>query len=187
MSIFNYYPKIKYNNVTSTNILVEVDIIKKYLTNYNTFYDYVIKEGERADMIAYDQYGDATLDWLIYTINGITDPYKDWVLNDTDFIAYMESKYNTAAYKLSNINDDNNIAYYYYQGLPSDSKELINSYNYTMTPFTFEQLGCPSGWVAKSIWDHESEINESKRNIKLLRTSYINSFKQQFNDYFING
>jgi len=187
MSIFNYYPQISYNNVTSTNLLVEVDLIKKYLANYNLFYDYAIKEGERADMISYDQYGDSTLDWLIYIVNGIVDPYKDWILSDSDFIAYMEGKYNTAAYKLSNVSDQNNIVYYYYAGLPSDSQDVINSYNYTMTPFTYDQMGGPAGWVAKSIWDYESEINESKRNIKLLRSSYVNNFKQQFKDFFVNG
>jgi hypothetical protein len=187
MSIFNYYPKIKYNNITSTDLLVEADLIKSYLQNYNYFYDYVIKEGERADMLAYDIYNDSTLDWVIYLFNGIIDPYKDWPLKDSDFIAYMESKYSTAAYKLTNTNYQENIAYYFYEGLPSDSTKDISSYNYTMTPFTYTQLGSPAGWVAKSIWDHEYEINESKRNIKLLRSAYLNNFKQQFKDLFNNG
>jgi len=187
MSIFNYYPQISYNNITATNLLVDATILSKYLTDINKFYNYTIKEGERADMIAYDQYNDATLDWIIYLCNNIVDPYKDWILNDTDFIKYVESKYNKAAYKLTDTNDVTNIQYYYYKGLPSDSIETINSYNYTISYFTFTQLGSPGGWVPKSIWDYEVEINESKRDIKLLKSNYINNFKQQFKDLFING
>ena len=56
-----------------------------------------------------------------------------------------------------------------------------------MTPYTFEQLGQPAGWVAKSIYDAENEKNESKRDIKLLNPIYINEFKQQFKDLIING
>jgi hypothetical protein len=187
MSLFNFYPKINYNNTYSINIAVEVEVVQQYLKDYNNYYTYTIKDGERADIIAESFYGDPTLDWIIYLCNNIVDPYKDWIMTDKDFINYLESKYEMSAYKLASTNTNDTIAYYYYTGLPSDTQAEIDSYNYTLTPFTYDQLGSPSGWTAKSIWELESEKNEAKREIKLLKPVYINKFKQQLRDLFING
>lgn len=186
MSSFNYFPKIKYNNLTCINLLSKVDIIQNYMKSYDKFYNYVIRDGERPDIVAYKQYNDSSLDWVIYITNGIVDPYTGWVMERTDFINYLEDKYNVKAEKLTSVVIPSSIAYYYYQGLPSDTEEEINSYNYTMTAETYEMLGSPSGWVAKSIYDYENEKNEAKRTIKLLRPTYINEFKKQFKD-LING
>ena len=187
MSIFNYYPKVSYNNVYATNIVVEAEVVQQYLKDYNKFYTYTLKDSERADIVASKAYGDPTLDWVIYLCNNIVDPYKDWILDDKDFVNYMESKYGVAAYKLSSTTTSNTIAYYYYTGLPSDSQAEIDSYNYTITPFTYTQMGSPSGWTAKSIWEYESELNESKRKIKVMKPVYLNNFKQQIRDLFSNG
>lgn len=187
MSIFNFYPYINYNDQKGTFLLAKAEVIKKYLSNFNSFYSYTIREGERADMVAYDQYDDSTLDWIIYLVNGIIDPYYEWPMSNEDFIAYLESKYKTASYKLSSVIIPSSIAYYYYQGLDSDDPTYINGFNYNMTYDTYMAQGQPAGWVAKSIYDYEQELNESRRDIKLLRNSYLNDFKLQFKDLFING
>ncbi|CAB5221331.1 baseplate wedge subunit [uncultured Caudovirales phage] len=187
MSMFNYFPYIYYNNVKSTHLLIKEQIIKQYLKDYSKFFAYTIRENERADAIAYNQYGDSSLDWTIFIINDITDPYKDWPLDEKQFRNYLEAKYNVAVEKLMTTLIDSSIHHYYYKGIASDTDQDIASYNYTMTPFTYEQLGQPAGWVAKSIYEVESEINESKRNIKILNPIFINDFKQQFKDLIING
>ena len=184
MSLFNYYPTIKYNNSTAKNIVVEAEIVKQYMNDYNSFYTYLIKDYERPDIIASYAYGDPTLDWIIFLCNDIVDPYKDWIMNDKDFIAYIESKYNMSAYKLASTTSEDTISHYYYSGLPSDSQQEIDSYNYTITPFTFQMMGSPSGWTPKSIWEVEVENNESRREIKLLKPAYVNNFKQQIKDLF---
>ena len=187
MALFNYYPTINYNSQTAVNLLVESEVVRSFLSDYTKFFSYLIREGERADTIAYEQYGDPTLDWVIYLVNGVIDPYKDWLMDDKQFIAYMEDKYNKTSYLLQSTSTANTIAYYYYSGLTSDTTEIKNAYNYNMSRESYVKLGSPSGWTAKSIWDYEKEINDSKREIKLLRPVYINDFKQQIKDLFING
>lgn len=182
MSSFNYFPKIKYNNLTSINLLSKVGLIRSYNTRYEKFYEYVVKEGERPDIIAYREYSDASLDWIIYLINEIVDPYSGWVMNNNDFISYLEDKYGVRAEKLNSVVISSSISHYYYKGIASDTQEIISSYNYTMTKETYDKLGSPSGWVPKSIFDYENEINESKRTIKMLRSAYITEFKTQFKD-----
>ena len=182
MSSFNYFPKIKYNNLTSVNLLSKVSLIREYNKVYSRFYTYSVKDGERPDMIAYKEYDDASLDWVIYLVNEIVDPYSDWVMDYNNFIIYLEDKYGVNAQKLKSVLIDSSIHHYYYKGLASDTQEIISSYNYTMNKETYDRLGSPTGWVAKSIFDYENELNESKRNIKLLRSNYINEFKTQFKD-----
>lgn len=187
MSIFYNYPYINYNNQKAVYILAKAQLITNFLNDYRKFYDYNIKEGERADVIAYKEYNDSSLDWIIYVVNGIIDPYKDWPLDDKQFISYMEDKYQTNSYKLASTNIATSIDHYYYTGTAVDSEEDINSYNYTISPETYAAIGSPAGWTAKSIWEKESELNESKRNIVLLRKVYLSDFKDQFRKLFING
>jgi hypothetical protein len=187
MSIFNYYPYVQYNGEKATLLLSKAEIIKPYLKDYRKFFNYTVKEGERPDIIAYNEYGDPTLDWVVYVINSIFDPYKDWVMDSEQFKAYMEDKYNTRAELLTTTLIDSSIAYYYYAGIATDDQSTIDSFNYKMTPETYAALNYPAGWIAKSVWDNENEINESKRDIILLRSNYISDFTQQFKDIFKNG
>ena len=112
--------------------------------------------------------------------NNMIDPYTSWPMDYNNFINYLEDKYNVSADKLTSVVIPSSIAYYYYQGLSSDTPETIAAYNYTMTPKTYQMLGYPAGWVPKSIYDVENEKNEAKRTIKLLRQPYVNEFRQQF-------
>jgi|APCry1669189844_1035258.scaffolds.fasta_scaffold27405_2 hypothetical protein len=180
MSSFKYFPKIIYNNMSCINLLSRVALIQTYRNSYEKFYDYLVMEGERPDIIAYKEYDDSSLDWIIYMSNNMIDPYTSWPMDYGNFINYLEDKYNVSADKLTSIVIPSSIAYYYYQGLSSDTPETIAAYNYTMTPNTYQMLGYPAGWVAKSIYDVENEKNEAKRNIKLLRQPYVNEFRQQF-------
>lgn len=184
MSLFKYIPKIDYNNITSLNLLLEIEVIRKYLDDYTKFYTYVVKDGERPDLLANRFYNDSRLDWVLYLINDVTDPYKDWVMDSTHFKNYLESKYGVSADKLTNTANPDSIAFYYYKGLASDDEATINSYNYNMTPTTYSKMGSPAGWIAKSIYDYENEINESKREIKILKPVYIPFLKQQVKDLF---
>lgn len=186
MSSFNYFPKIKYNNMTTINLLSKVALIREYNKTYEKFYTYVVRDGERADIIAYNEYSDSSLDWVIYLVNEMIDPYSSWVMDYPDFIIYLEEKYGVRAEKLNTISSDFSISHYYYKGKPIDTKEIIASYNYPMSKETYAKLGGPEGWYPKSIFDYENELNESKRTIKMLRSNYVNEFKTQFKD-LING
>ena len=157
MSMFNYFPYIQYNNTKATHLLLSERVINRFTNDLSKFYYYTVKEGERADVIAYDQYNDASLDWVIYLVNGVVDPIKDWVMDDKQFRNYLEGKYNCAVERLTTTLVESSIDHYYYKGIATDSQEEINSYNYTMSPYTYNELGMPAGWVAKTIYDVEYE------------------------------
>jgi len=188
MSSFNYFPKIKYNNMTTINLLSKVSLIREYNKTYEKFYTYVVRDGERPDIIAYREYSDSSLDWVIYLVNEMIDPYSSWVMDYPNFITYLEEKYGVRAEKLNTISSEFSISHYYYKGKAIDTQETISSYNYPMSKETYAKLDGvqKEGWYPKSIFDYENELNESKRTIKMLRPNYINEFKTQFKD-LING
>jgi hypothetical protein len=185
--MFNYFPYIEYNNLKGTHLLRKVSIISDYLKDYNRFYTYIVKEGERPDIIAYNEYGDSNLDWVVMLVNNVQDPYYDWVMDDNQLKVYLEQKYNTAIEKLDSTVLPSSIKHYYYKGLNSDTQEEIKSYNYTMAPETYnyklaQDVNSVAGWVPKTIFAYEHELNESKREIKLLREDFVSEFKMQFRD-----
>jgi hypothetical protein len=174
--------------MTTINLLSKVSLIREYNKTYEKFYTYVVRDGERADIIAYNEYSDSSLDWVIYLVNEMIDPYSSWVMDYPDFIIYLEEKYGVRAEKLNTVSSEFSISHYYYKGKAIDTQETISSYNYPMSKETYAKLNGvqKEGWYPKSIFDYENELNESKRTIKMLRSNYVNEFKTQFKD-LING
>ncbi len=190
MSLFNYYPYINYNNIKGTHLLRKVEVINNYLSDYSRFYTYVVKEGERPDIIAHKEYGDSTLDWIVYLVNNVQDPYYDWVMDEKQFRVYLEQKYNTAVERLDSTLLTSSIKHYYYAGLNSDTAEDIASYNYVMSVETYDyklsqNVNSVAGWQPKTIFDYENELNEQRRTIKLLRSNFISDFKTQFRELIV--
>ena len=58
---FNNFPLITYNGQVTRNLILKARFFQDVLSNYLAFYPYIIKEGQRADMIANDYYGDKEL------------------------------------------------------------------------------------------------------------------------------
>jgi hypothetical protein len=125
------FPVISYNGYNINNILVKIainDLTKKYTT---VFYPYVIKEGERPDLIAADYYGDSRYDWLIYICNNIVDPYYQWPLSANEFNNFIVKKYGSyedanrqiAFWRNNWYKDDSIITSSYFDALPSYAKK----------------------------------------------------------------
>lgn len=92
---FSNYPIINYLDNPAINILASVKVRDVVKNNVNVFYPYVVKDGERADHIAADYYGDARYSWLVYLANDIIDPYYQWPLSTNEFKKFIIKKYGT--------------------------------------------------------------------------------------------
>lgn len=96
MSNSNYFAKfpiIEYNNINCRDLTRRV-VFDKTTKNLPTFfYPYELKDGLRADTLAQAYYDDWELEWMIYLMNGIVDPYYGWYLQPKDFDSYIISKY----------------------------------------------------------------------------------------------
>lgn len=102
----DFFPKIRYdltgtlystNYNTVTNILFRIGMVKEYLNNTSAYYEYVIVEGDKPEILAEKVYGDAQAHWIILLANDIVDPQYDWPLGYDEFNNYIISKYGSVA------------------------------------------------------------------------------------------
>lgn len=167
------YP-IKYNTVfdknnkgdlieyaKSVDLNVRYRILDDIKNNQLTTYDYIWKDGDRPDTVAYLYYGDFYYDWLVLLSASAFDWIHDLPLSDKELMLYIEAKYNiTFEESLSQI--------HHYE----DSNGFIIDYN------TYFHLLEPK--YIKCIYDHEFEQNELRRNIKLISRNYLGLVSNQF-------
>lgn len=184
MAYFKEFPLTKYNNNLSRSIILKSAIVKSVLEKTSVFYNYIIEEGYRPDMVAYEEYGSPEYDWVVYLSNDITDPYYDWPIDGKNFKAYLEAKYNTDIYTLQS-----QILHYKYTGLTNETEQDIASITWTMSPKTHSVLSVTdpekvSGWTPVYVYDYEDDLNDSRRSIKLISRTYIPQIERELAEIF---
>lgn len=184
MSYFKEFPLTNYNNLLSRNIILKSAIVKEVLNKASAFYNYIIQEGYRPDMVANEEYGNPEYDWVVYLSNDIVDPYYNWPIDGKDFKGYLEAKYNTDIYTLQS-----QVLHYKYTGLTNETAEEIAMVNWTMSPETYTILGdvdpvSVSGWSPVYVYDYEDDLNDSKRSIKLISRAYITQIERELSVIF---
>ena len=142
-----------------------------------TFFTKFIVEGDdRPDNVADKVYNDPTLDWVILLSNNITNVQSEWPLSQSDFHAYITDKY-----------DEETL----YSGIHHyESREVKTTDGSIIIP-RGERVG-----VGQSVsyyddalgqhvratdvafpvtnFTHEEKLNNDKRNIFVLKSSYLN-------------
>ena len=102
MQYFDTLPKIiEYDNKGTgrvfTNLLARASIIPELLKNPTMYYSYDIQEGDTPEIVAHKYYGDSYRYWIVLYANQILDPQWNWPLTNTQFDAYITSKYSAVA------------------------------------------------------------------------------------------
>ncbi len=193
---FDSFPDVEYSGVSVKNITLRAKILDSYKTNASNFYPYTLADGETADNLAFDYYGDPGYNWIIYYCNDIIDPYYDWPVSNRDFDSYIKDKYGsveackstTAFYRLkpqifyvSRSNPNSYLSEAVYNpsthGYDWDRVEIDNDYRMyaTVSP-------SPSLWSAIDSYTYELEENEKKRYIKLLDKALVPSIERQLRE-----
>jgi hypothetical protein len=198
---FNYFPKTIYtlaNNSTSvesiTNIMARFNFDKTFVENSAVFYNYRIKDGETPEMIADKVYGSSEKHWIILNYNNIMHPQMDWVLDTNAFNRYVEDKYVSRANTQigqTGIQWAKQNDYAYYNKITQTNVRLnkeisvdivqldANTYANTATSST-NTLTLQDGNIIRidtlkystTYLQYEDELNESKRNIKVLKPEF---------------
>ncbi len=181
MAFFDNFPTILYGNVALRNIILKSQFYTKVLNNYSAFYPYTVKEGERADMIAHDYYGDWEKEWVVYFSNQIVDPYFGWVLTQSQLKDYLTKKYGNVDEALTVVHH-----YVYNTSVEQDETEEMYKLDYKMDPVTWGYLPIEekSYWKPVTIGQHEEELNEKKRSIRLLESSLVPQVQRELSLIF---
>lgn len=184
---FRNFPFVAYdmkkNNVFSLvqNPLVRYKI-KDILKRRNfIFLDYIIEEGENGSFIAEKFYEDETLDWVIYIANDIIDPKYDWPLHYNEFNRFIVKKYGSVEAAAS-LTSSENIHHYEYvirerSRLFDDTviPEKIINIDKTRYDYLVGQ-GLSSSLRVIRNYDYEDDLNNEKREIRILKVDYLPQF-----------
>ena len=164
---FANFPGIPYDSVGQgnykyvTNLLRRVGLRTKVKTNVLLFDTYDIRSGETPEEIADKLYDDPQLHWIILMVNDITDRYHQWPLNENQFLAYINDKY------------DNVDATHHYEIEQTSGNTTLK------IDIGTDNTG-HSGATAITNYEYELAQENEKRQIRLLDPRYVGAFVEEF-------
>jgi len=181
---FTNLPKVGYdingtgkdNFLSVTNIMKSVRFKPSVLEDITDYYPYYVKEGERPDIIAHAQYGNIGYAYLIMLINDIYDPNFDWPLSSQIFEKYIINKYGSVTTAISGVK-------HYYQIVRAEvartgTSERIPEVKFVVDETTYDALDSGDR-TTLSNYDYEVELNDAKREIKLINPAFIRDIDYQ--------
>jgi len=178
---FRPFPLIRYDvkknklPLLLTNVTARYkirDILKNKVAIY---YDYIVKDGDRPDNIAFKYYEDETLDWLIYLVNDIIDPYYDWPLDQDAFNKYIRTLYGSVAGAKGTV--------FEYRKIITKQKVLFDGTNVperyvVVDQNTYNTLGATDRREVDA-YEYYEEENNKKRRIRLLDKRFAANVKSE--------
>ena len=194
MAYFDYHPDIvlpsfspdrnSSNDATIVkNLFKRGKIRDKYFENAMSFEKYNIQGDDRPDNVAYDIYKDSSLDWVVLISNNIINIRDEWPMSQYDFQRFIDNKYSSEQvtqvhhYETKELRDTDGIL-------------LLDAGNQVDADFTFEysyfgtnySLSGSDVLSSFSNYDYEVSVNESKRNIFVLRKEYLEMLMNDMRD-----
>ena len=158
----------KYLNVT--NIMKRISFKPAVIEDISDYYPYRVKDGERLDILSFQKYGTVAYAYLIMLINNIYDPLFDWPLTSQQFEKYLTNKYGSVSSAIGTTK-------YYYQIIRAEvartgTSEKIPAVKFIVDQTTYDALDAEVQ-STQSAYEWEDELNDDKRDIKLIKASLI--------------
>ena len=197
------------NRIVLTNLMSRATILDDLKNDSVVFYKYNVQEGDTPETVAHKYYGDPYKYWIVMYSNQLMDPLWDWPMNYQTFIDYLTAKYD-AEFQLAfdaHTTTANN-AYEYVQStvyryekittttdlesnqvtIKKNSIDFDDYYALAETTTTYKIPGIQEDTqvevaITKNIiyiYDYENDLNESRREIKLLNQAFAGDMEEQF-------
>jgi hypothetical protein len=208
-TFFSYYPKTFYtsNNNTAglesvTNLITRFKFDEGLKQNSSAFYKYNIQDSDTPEIIADKYYGDVEKHWVVLLFNDIVDPQWDWPLNSRQVVEYIDKKYTANGAANTTVQtgiawalNQNNVQGYFkivtttaFDGTQRIEKLEVDQNTYaniaaSTTSYTTQAGESVTIAVTKetqTYYDYEIELNESKREIKLLKSDFVDAINKEF-------
>ena len=167
-----------------TNIMKRVKFKPEVLEDISEYYPYFVKDGERPDIISYNQYDTVAFSYLILLINGIQDPIFDWPLSTQQFEQYILNKHGS-------VNSAMTTTKYYYQIVRAEvartgTSERVPEVKFIVDETTYNALDITLR-KTQTIYDWEDELNNDKKEIRLINSNFIHDIDYQVKQYFTSS
>lgn len=192
MKYFDTLPKIiQYDNKgigrVFTNLLARASVIPELLKNPAIYYRYDIQEGDTPEIIAHKYYGDSYRYWIVLLANEILDPQWEWPMSGQVFQNYITAKYpDFNVYSTTHHYEKTLTQYDFGTNTTTTNTVEIDEDTYISLEETTKTFSLPTGDVSVTVsktavnyYDYEEKLNESKRNINILNSNYVNQLETE--------
>jgi len=209
---FSYFPKTIYNLDNSnsldavTNLMNGFSFDESLTENSILYYEYTVADGETPEMLAHKIYGSVEKHWVILKLNGVVDVKTDWPLSQKNLMEVINDKYanNGILTAQTGYQWAFNTTHSYYKietrtlvasGEKAVDTIQIDANTYANVVTTSVQYTLPDNNVLqidttrnlKTYYQYEVDLNESKRNIKVLKPEFVPSVTDEFVRVISNG
>ena len=167
MSYFNQFSTILYDPVGDGSAKLCTDIMSRVRIRANMKKEivmldpYDVKENETPEIVADKHHGSPFYHWVVLLLNDISDVNHDWVKSTRQLQRYLQDKYTEA------------------QLSETHHYEISQTSGDTTVKIEVENSTYPSA-SAVTNYEYEVALNESKRQIDLLRNDYLTFFVDEF-------
>jgi len=169
---FSQFPKRFYDLLGNNNFTLVTDLLRRVkirarVLDEVTLYDlYDVVDGDTPESIAFKQFGNTELHWVILLTNNITDRYYGWPLTVEQFEAYLNDKYS---------NPDGVHHYEKTQSSGKTSGEGPTDYSHKI-----EVNSTTAGATEVTNREYEQRLQDEKRQIKILNPAFLPAFIDEF-------
>ena len=180
------YPSLRNDRNSAYDYQVVKNIFKRAVIRDDVFDEitaftkYSVQGDERPDQVAYQFYNDSGLDWVVLATNNIVHVRDEWPMGNQDFLTYLNAKYTEA--QLANI-------HHYETKIIRDSNGTLIQpegktvpAGYTVNFLDNGVLRSESSLTSFSFLEHETNLNDAKRDINILKVEYLGLFLENFAD-----
>lgn len=159
---FDKFPTMLYgykiNNKTEYKLIKDISqnvrVRKEILSNVTLYDEYDIRDGETPEIIAEKVYGSPLYHWVVMLCNEKFNYVDDFPLAQYELEKHISNKYGAAVYGVHH---------------------YINSAGYIVDSTS-------PGALSVSNYQYETDLNESKRRIKLISPSLLQTILKNFKD-----
>lgn len=170
--------------ITVKNLFKKGKLRDDIFGDLSFFTKYKIVGDDRPDNVAFDVYGDETLDWLVLLCNNILNIQTEWPLPQQSFENFLMNKYGS---------QEGLLRIHHYETI-----RVTNSFGVTIVP---EGIQVPSNYTVEyydsgleqyvnrsnittaiTNYDYENKLEDDKRNIFILKSTYLNVVLNDMND-----
>ena len=192
MQYFDTLPKIiQFDNEgigrIFTNLLARASVIPELLKSPVIYYNYDIQDGDTPEIIAHKYYGDPYRYWILLLANEILDPQWEWPMSGQVFQNYITTKYTDFnAYSTIHHYEKTLTQFDFGTNTTTTNTVEIDEDTYISLEETTKTFSLPTGDVSITVsksavnyYDYEEKLNESKRNINILNSNYVNQLETE--------
>jgi len=187
---FSNFPQIQYTLPSLNRVNTVTDVTRRfvirdfYKKNLFSFFKYDIIEGQRPDSVAYDLYGDTTLDWLILLPNEILDPYFQWPLSQNQLNDMIRKKYGSVSVAMAQVHHYEQIIQPRTELVNSDGEKIVVSERTLQVDQTTYISLAANAKRQVTAYDYELAKNEKYRTISIIDIAYVPSIVDRFRNLY---